>query len=313
MRYRFWIAFVGLFIGHSSLVMADGKSDLSGCVAAYLGRDYDTALALCTRALQSGDLSDQQRADALNDRGAVYSDGKGDYDKAIQDYDQAIRLKPDYEGAYNNRGNAYSRKGDYARAIQDFDEVIRLDPDDDSPYVGRAIAYENQGEHDRAIQEFDQAIRLNPGAPYDSLWRAQVLFEVARFSDAVDALQKLVDAHPTFADGVLWLTLAQRRAGDSADDTLKAHARALDLQQWPGPVVRLYLGQITRNALEATVGDPNQISAKRQSCEAAFYIAELDLGSGQTEAAKIGFQHVIDGCPNGYSVARVAKAELGRM
>jgi lipoprotein NlpI len=313
MRWWLWGALIGLIIGHAGLAMADGHGDALNCVAAYFNKDYDTALALCTRAVQSGDLSNEQAAHALNDRGAVYSDGEGDYDKAIQDYDQAIRLLPDYEGAYNNRGNAYARKGDYDRAMQDFNQAIRLNPDHDSPYLGRAGVYDDQGEHDRAMQDLDHAIRLHPNAPFPSLWRAQVLFELARFSDAVGALQVLVDADPTFADGVLWLTLAQRRAGYSADAGLKVHAQALDLEKWPGPVVRFYLGQITRDALEEIVGDPNPNTAKRQSCEATFYIAELDLVSKQVEAAKPGFQHVIDSCPKVSAVARAAKAELSRM
>ena len=44
---------------------------------------------------------------------------KGDYDRAIADFDQAIQLKPDYADAYYNRGIAYHDKGDYDRAIAD--------------------------------------------------------------------------------------------------------------------------------------------------------------------------------------------------
>ncbi len=50
-----------------------------------------------------------------------------DYDRAIQDYDQAIRLTtPDLAAAFNNRGVTYSQKRDYDHTIQDFDQAIRL-------------------------------------------------------------------------------------------------------------------------------------------------------------------------------------------
>ena len=39
--------------------------------------------------------------------------------------------------AHNNRGNAYATKGDYDRAIQDFDEAIKLDPADARPFNNR--------------------------------------------------------------------------------------------------------------------------------------------------------------------------------
>jgi tetratricopeptide (TPR) repeat protein len=50
----------------------------------------------------------------------------GEYDKAIADYTQAIRLKPKEAVFYKNRGNAYSKKGDRAKANLDFAEAERL-------------------------------------------------------------------------------------------------------------------------------------------------------------------------------------------
>ena len=51
---------------------------------------------------------------------------KGQYDKAIADYDQAIRLDPKSGPAYAGRGFAWCGKGDWAKAIKDFDEAEHL-------------------------------------------------------------------------------------------------------------------------------------------------------------------------------------------
>jgi tetratricopeptide (TPR) repeat protein len=51
---------------------------------------------------------------------------KGQYERAIQDYDEAIRLRPNYAKAFNNRGNAYRKLGQNERAIEDYDEAIHL-------------------------------------------------------------------------------------------------------------------------------------------------------------------------------------------
>ena len=44
---------------------------------------------------------------------------KRDYERALADYDQAIKLNPNYPAAYLNRGSIYYEKKDYDRAIQD--------------------------------------------------------------------------------------------------------------------------------------------------------------------------------------------------
>ena len=67
---------------------------------------------------------------------------------AIEDYNEAIRLKPDYVEAYNNRGNVYNNLGQYQRAIQDCNKAIRLKPDCAEAYNNRGIAYLLQGNHE---------------------------------------------------------------------------------------------------------------------------------------------------------------------
>jgi hypothetical protein len=59
--------------------------------------------------------------------GSVWAD-KGEYAKAIADYNEAIKLDPKYAFAYNNRGNSWYKTGDYDKAIADFKDAVRLNP-----------------------------------------------------------------------------------------------------------------------------------------------------------------------------------------
>jgi lipoprotein NlpI len=54
---------------------------------------------------------------------------KGQLDRAVADFDQAIELRPDYAEAFNDRGIVHSTKGNHGRAIEDYDEAIKLKPD----------------------------------------------------------------------------------------------------------------------------------------------------------------------------------------
>ena len=58
-------------------------------------------------------------------RGLAYA-RKGEYDRAIQAYNQALTLKPNLDPAYYNRGIAYAHKGEYGRAESDFSEALTL-------------------------------------------------------------------------------------------------------------------------------------------------------------------------------------------
>jgi len=49
---------------------------------------------------------------------------KGQYDKAISDYNKAIEINPGYAAAYNNRGAAYYDNGQYDRACSDWKPVV---------------------------------------------------------------------------------------------------------------------------------------------------------------------------------------------
>ena len=86
----------------------------------------------------------------------------GQYFAAIADCDTAIRLKPNDAFAYFLRGRAKEQLGQYFAAIADYDAAIRLKPDDTLAYVVRGRAKEQLGQYFAAIADYDTAIRLQP-------------------------------------------------------------------------------------------------------------------------------------------------------
>lgn len=120
--------------------------------------NYDMAIADYTESIRLN----PQDADAYNNRGYVYNDFKKMYDIAISDFNEAIRLNPQHARAYYNRGLAYHNKGDYDRAIADYDQAIRLNPQYAIAYANRGVAYEIKGDIDRAIADYDRALQINP-------------------------------------------------------------------------------------------------------------------------------------------------------
>ena len=87
---------------------------------------------------------------------------KGQYDLAIREYDEAIRLQPDFLLAYLRRGGAYRNKGLTDRAITDYSKAIEVAPDYARAYYHRGQAYTFKGTYDRAIADFKKTIQLLP-------------------------------------------------------------------------------------------------------------------------------------------------------
>ena len=120
-------------------------------------RDFDRAISDYDEAIKLN----PEYAVAFNNRGIAYKE-KGDLDRAISDYDEAIKLNPEYADAFSNRGNAYREKGDFDRAISDCDKAINFDSTNAAAFNNRGNAYQEKGDLDRAISDYDKAIKIDP-------------------------------------------------------------------------------------------------------------------------------------------------------
>ncbi len=131
--------------------------------------DPDLKVGGCTAVIRSGEWSGKNLSWAYNNRGYAFSD-LGEHRRAIEDYDQALRLDPDNALAYNNRGYAYDDLGEYRRAILDYDKALRLDPGYADAYQNRGVSYENLGDYERAARDWEQAIGID-GASRVKWWQ----------------------------------------------------------------------------------------------------------------------------------------------
>jgi tetratricopeptide (TPR) repeat protein len=125
--------------------------------AWYKKKEYDKALAEYNQAVRH----DPKSAIAFFSRGVVWHDKK-EYAKALDDYAEAIRLDPQFAWPFFNRGLVWKAKLDYAKALEDFNEAIRLDPKDADAFFNRGRVWEALREYPKAQADYDKASRLDP-------------------------------------------------------------------------------------------------------------------------------------------------------
>src|SRR6266496_4101125 len=85
-------------------IVAQTLREWSQCSAGE-GKAVDVAIIACSTIIQSGQDGSRRLAMAFNNRGVAYK--SSDYHRALQDYEQALMLNPNFASAYNNRGVIY--------------------------------------------------------------------------------------------------------------------------------------------------------------------------------------------------------------
>jgi uncharacterized protein (TIGR02145 family) len=125
--------------------------------AHYRNKDYDKAIEDYTAAIKI------KSGDPVyfNRRGNAYY-GKKDYDKAIEDYTAAIKIKSNNPVYFCNRGDALFNKKDYRNAIVDYTAAINLKPDEPDYLNNRGNAYYNKEDYALAVADWEAVLRINP-------------------------------------------------------------------------------------------------------------------------------------------------------
>jgi tetratricopeptide (TPR) repeat protein len=96
----------------------------------YLDKNlYSQAIVLFQKALKAKDLEgDENIAIIYNALGYAHF-GQEQYDIAIRQYKEALKLQPGYVTSLNNLGHSYERKKLTVQALEIYEEALRYEPD----------------------------------------------------------------------------------------------------------------------------------------------------------------------------------------
>lgn len=273
------------------------------------GPKEESVVARCTRAIESGVLLGRDLADALRGRAnALLS--QGEYDLAIQDYDEAMRLAPGQATLFNNRGNAKLRSGQHAAAIADYDQAIRLRADYPSAFNNRGSAWFQAGDYGRALRDYDRAIVLNASYREAHLNRGFVHYIRGAFAAAAGDFLAARRLDPSDPSAVIWLYMAVARATHVVPKNGLASAQLA--HRWPLPVARFLNGELRYEEL-LSIANAGGVAAIDQRCEALFFAAEYEVIRFRRGGAVLRLKQARASCPRSFVEHRAAVADLNRL
>ena len=136
--------------------------------------EYDKALKYLDRVFALTSPNTLRARLGYYNRGVTYYK-RGNYDRAIVDFERVLEIQPKYPFAFYFRGLAYARKGEYEKAVPDFNHAVANS--NGMPLMARAlynrgVAHEKLGDFVQASQDYDDALKLNPKDPSSRLARA---------------------------------------------------------------------------------------------------------------------------------------------
>ena len=108
---------------------------------------------------------------------------------------------PTQMNAYTNRGVAYYELGEFERALEDYNQAVVLVPNDPNALFGRVYTYYSLGRNEEAIADFDQALALDPSyvGAYSGRASAACLAAPPRTQSALEDILRLIEREPQWA------------------------------------------------------------------------------------------------------------------
>jgi tetratricopeptide (TPR) repeat protein len=207
------------------------------------------------------------------------------FDNALADFTEAVRLDPTFAIAFYARGHARSEKRQFDTAIADFTEAVRLQPRFEDAYFARAFARNEMNQFDDAITDYGEAIRLNPRNAAAFVNRAYIHSAKKDFPKAIADNTSAIQLNPREADFFKYRGFALSMT-EEYDKALADYTEAIQLNH-DDPFPHVSIAWIRINSPDERIRDAKlAVASATTACELSqwrypSYLETLAAACGQ--------------------------------
>jgi Flp pilus assembly protein TadD len=204
------------------------------------------------------------------------------FDLAIDYFTREIKVKPN-PWSFKKRGLIWHTKQEFDKAIADFSESIRLNPADPSAHANRGVAWHAKKQYDKAIADFSEAIQLDPKSFYVHFLRGITSSAMRQYGKALADYDDSITFAPSFAEPYnfrAWLLATcpdeTYRDGPRAVESAR---RACELTVWreSQPIATLAAAAAEAGDFDAAVQWQTKATELAPQNKKADYRARLEL------------------------------------
>ena len=169
-----------------------------------------------------------QSAILFNIQGAVLK-GLGQLDHAIEAYNKALAIKPDYAEAYYNMGVTLQDQGKLEEAIEAYNKALAIKPDYADAYYNMGVTLQDQGKLEEAIEAYNKALAIKPdyAEAYNNMGNA--LQEQGKLEEAIEAYNKALAIKPDYAEAYYNMGVTLQDQG-KLEEAIEAYNKALAIK-----------------------------------------------------------------------------------
>jgi len=171
---------------------------------------------------------------------------QGRFDEAINHYQQALRIEPNYFEVHNNLGNALALRSRFGEAMVQYQEALDTDPECLEAHYNLGDALLRTGRYEAALEHFEKALEINPGFAKAHNKLGVTLLQIGRQDEATAEYEKAIEINANFVEAHynLGVLLALRaRLGEAAEHFRKVIKLKPDYADAHGNLANVLVGQ----------------------------------------------------------------------